>query len=186
MCLQKTAGISGILAPVMAFVGIIFSIWSYPNFSFTGNWLSDLGVGSTSVGFNTGVILAGILGFIFCFGFRKSLPPLGKLGCMVLLVGTLALIGVGLFPESSGFYHTVTSVAFFGCLIVGMGVIGLGFRKQKILGRVLLFLFLIALFGVSLISLKATAEIVAGLTFSGLSILFGILLLRKDGVTRSV
>ena len=48
--------------------------------------------------FNSGLILAGILGFVFCLGFRKTLPPLGKLGSVVLLIGTLALIGVGLFP----------------------------------------------------------------------------------------
>ena len=181
MCLQRIAGISGILAPIVAFVGIVFSILSYPNFSFTGNWLSDLGIGSTSAVFNSGLILAGILGFVFCLGFRKTLPPLGKLGSVVLLIGTLALIGVGLFPESSGIYHTITSFLFFGCLIVGMGIVGFSLRKEKILGRVLLFLFLVALFGVSLIHLKATAEIIAGLTFSGLSIFFGIVLLRNKG-----
>lgn len=179
MCLQKVAGMSGILAPLVAFAGIVFSISSYPNFSFTGNWLSDLGVGPTSVGFNSSLVLAGILGSVFCLGFRKTLPTLGKLGCVVLSIGTLALIGVGLFPESSGIYHTITSLVFFGFLIAGMGIVGFSMRKEKVLGSVLLFLFLIALFGVSVIHLKATAEIIAGLTFSGLSIFFGMVLLRN-------
>ncbi|MEE9152300.1 MAG: hypothetical protein V3U20_10790, partial [Thermoplasmata archaeon] len=68
----RTAGICGILSPLIAFTCIGLAILYSPWFSWTDNWLSDLGGfpgerpvwsahGLSSILFNTGLIIAGIL-----------------------------------------------------------------------------------------------------------------------------
>jgi len=63
----KISGVSGVLAPLVAFTLISLAITSHPQFSWTGNALSDLGVveGVTAVLFNSGLIIGGILAIIF-------------------------------------------------------------------------------------------------------------------------
>jgi len=66
----KISGACGILTPIVAFTCIFLAIASYPEFSWTGNALSDLGVqeGVTAVLFNSGLIFSGILALIFASG----------------------------------------------------------------------------------------------------------------------
>jgi hypothetical membrane protein len=63
----RISGVCGVLTSVVAFVFISLSIASAPEFSWMENALSDLGVmpGATSALFNYGLIVSGILGFIF-------------------------------------------------------------------------------------------------------------------------
>ena len=63
----RISGACGGLTPVVAFVCIFLAIVSAPGFSWAESALSDLGVvaGVTSVLFNYGLIVSGILGFIF-------------------------------------------------------------------------------------------------------------------------
>ena len=63
----RLSGVCGILTPIIAFVCIFLAINSAPEFSWTENALSDLGVmpGATSAFFNFGLIVSGILGFVF-------------------------------------------------------------------------------------------------------------------------
>ncbi|MGZ4924377.1 MAG: hypothetical protein ACXV5H_10575 [Halobacteriota archaeon] len=77
--LQQAAGACGILAPIIALSCISLAILYSPgHFSITKNWLSDLGGMSyaqiprpsvtspaTIVLFQSGLVLAGILGIIF-------------------------------------------------------------------------------------------------------------------------
>jgi hypothetical membrane protein len=80
----KISGISGIIAPLIAFTLILLAIAYSPNFSWAENALSDLGVqeGVTAVLFNNGLIITGVLGILFATGLFKFLQEnlLGKIG----------------------------------------------------------------------------------------------------------
>jgi hypothetical membrane protein len=58
---------TGILAPIFAFTCIFIAIASYPQFSWTNNALSDLGVisGITGLLFNFGLYACGLLALVF-------------------------------------------------------------------------------------------------------------------------
>lgn len=110
--------VAGIATPIVAFASILTAIASYPQFSWTNNALSDLGVvaGVTGPLFNFGLIAAGVLGFIFAslglfIYFGKS--QIGKIGSAVFAAATIALICIGIFNENYSPTHYIVSVAFF-------------------------------------------------------------------------
>ena len=118
------SGFCGILAPIIAFGCILLSIGYAPNFSWTDNALSDLGVmpNPTSTLFNLGLIFGGILATVFAFGlfisFKRRLA--GRVGTFLFLLDTLALTAIGIFPESSKPMHLYASVTFFALFPLAM------------------------------------------------------------------
>jgi hypothetical membrane protein len=123
----RISGICGFLAPVFAFAFIFSAVVSYPQFSWVDNALSDLGVvaGVTAVLFNSGLIISGVLCFIFATGLFVFLgeKAVGRMGAFVLVLASLALVAIGVFPESVRHVHYFVSVAFFVLLPVSMLVI---------------------------------------------------------------
>jgi len=115
---QRAGAAAGIAAPLLAFTCILIAIASYPDFSWTNNALSDLGVisGITGLLFNIGLILSGFLSLIFAvlglpLFFRANL--VGKTGSIFFAVANLALILIGIFNENFSPTHYLVSVAFF-------------------------------------------------------------------------
>jgi hypothetical membrane protein len=109
---------AGFLAPIVAFICIFSAIASYNEFSWTNNALSDLGIvpGATSLIFNFGLFIAGVLGLIFAIAGLRSLFSkswVGKLGSTVFAATTIALIGIAIFNENYSPTHYLVSVAFF-------------------------------------------------------------------------
>lgn len=148
----KISGIAGIITPVVAFVCIFLAIASYPQFSWVENALSDLGVkpGLTAPLFNYGLIVSGFLALVFATGLFKFLRQriLGKIGVFIFILGTLALIAIGIFPENISPTHYYVSVAFFVFLPVSMLVLVAAFllvRKVKMA----LFTLLVAIVAVA-------------------------------------
>ncbi|MBM4237551.1 MAG: DUF998 domain-containing protein, partial [Euryarchaeota archaeon] len=106
--------------------------------------------------FNSGVIVEGILGLIFAIGLWRALPrTLGaSAGFIVLLLAGISLVGVGIFPITTGLYHTVASYAFFGLSLLAILLFLVPIWKSRTFGPVpgvitgaavvisLLFLFL--------------------------------------------
>ena len=86
----KISGICGIITPLIAYTFILLAINYYPPFSWTDNALSDLGVvkGITSVLFNSGLIIAGILTLVFATGLFRFLNEraTGKIGGLLFVV----------------------------------------------------------------------------------------------------
>jgi len=97
----KISGVCGTIAPIVAFTFILLAITSYPQFSWTGNALSDLGVveGVTAVLFNSGLIIGGILAIIFASGLFIFLRNrvLGRIGAFIFTLAALALVAIGIF-----------------------------------------------------------------------------------------
>jgi Predicted membrane protein len=79
----------------------------YKGYNLNYNYISDLGVGPTSFIFNGSVIALGIL--VLMSGIligRKSLTTL-------FVIGGLGMIGVGIFPETTGPPHLISALLAF-------------------------------------------------------------------------
>lgn len=130
----KIAGASGILAPIIAFTCIFLAIAFYPQFSWTENALSDLGVekGISTILFNSGLIIGGVLALIFAFGLFTLLRDsiLGKVGALLFILATMALTAIGVFPENIKPTHYLVSVAFFALSPIALLVITVAFMRM--------------------------------------------------------
>jgi hypothetical membrane protein len=168
-------GTCGFLAPVLAVAFIFSAVASHPQFSWVDNALSDLGVvsGVTAVLFNFGLIIGGVLCFVFATGLFVFFGEraLGRIGACVLVLASLALVAIGVFPESVRFVHYFVSVAFFVLLPLSMlFIVGAFWLKGQV--RMAVFTFLVAviavapwvlLFMVRYVSGVAIPEFVSGL-----------------------
>jgi hypothetical membrane protein len=125
---QKVGTVAGLLAPILAFTCILLAIASYPEFSWTNNALSDLGVvkGVTGPVFNFGLYTSGFLGFIFAvFGLLPYIGKsfVGKVGTIAFAAATVALIAIGVFNESFSGIHNAVSVTFFVLVPISLFII---------------------------------------------------------------
>ncbi len=145
----KIAGTCGIITPLIAFGCILLAIAYAPQFSWTDNALSDLGVmpNPTSVLFNLGLIVSGILAIVFAFGllifFNKTVS--GRIGAIMFVLDCLALICIGIFPESAKPMHLYASVAFFAIFPLAMFLMTASFVLSS-KHRMAVFTFAIAVF----------------------------------------
>ena len=199
----RISGVCGILTPVAAFTFISLAIYSAPEFSWTENALSDLGVmpGATAALFNYGLIVSGILGFIFATSlfrlvrFFEILSADGKPhllfyrglgGALLFSVACLALIAIGVFPENVRYAHTIASVAFFVLLIGALGHFTIGFWqvKQKPLAVFTLLLTTVAaapwglLFLIRYVSGVAVPEFISAVAGGVWAAVFGYKMLK--------
>jgi hypothetical membrane protein len=145
--ITRVAGVCGIFLPVVIFTSLGLSIASSPWFTWTQHALSDLGIQeNTALFFNYGMIIGGILALIFSFGLMKLLS--NKLGAYLLALSSLALIGIGVFPETIFALHFLTSASFFVLLAIALLIIGLTSTQnsfERTLGLLALLLVLIAI-----------------------------------------
>jgi hypothetical membrane protein len=131
----RTFGLCGFLTPLVAFTCTFLAIALSPNFSWTENALSDLGVMAdpTSILFNSGLIVAGILALFFAVGllvfFDKSF--LGRLGALIFFFDSIALIAIGVFPENAAPMHLYASVAFFALFPISMFFLATSFLLES-------------------------------------------------------
>lgn len=144
----QIAGLCGLLSAIILFISLSMSISLAPWFSWTGNWLSDLGGslgqtplwaarGISSVFFNSGLIIAGLIGILFSIALRKSWlfrTSLGNASTLLLSVNMVALCGIGLFPVPLGKLHVVSSLTFFCSIPVFLFLIS--FEVRRLFGNV--------------------------------------------------
>jgi hypothetical membrane protein len=143
----KISGVSGVFTPIIAFTFILLAIAYSPEFSWTENALSDLGVqeGITANLFNYGIIISGIFAMIFALGLFTFLREklLGKIGAFIFILDILALIAIGVFPENVKPTHYYVSVIFFALFPISMLIICATFlRSGKV--KMGIFTFLMA------------------------------------------
>jgi len=83
----------------------------YPEYNMAANYISDLGVGSTALLFNTSAVLFGVMVLLgVAFGRRSIGSPL----MLTLALTGAGAVGVGLFPETTGAPHQICAlIAFF-------------------------------------------------------------------------
>ena len=145
----KISGICGILSPTVAFGCILLSITFAPDFSWTDNALSDLGVmpNPTAILFNSGLIISGILAMVFASGLFSVLKgkSTGRAGTILFLLDCLALTAIGVFPENTRPMHFYASVAFFALFPLSMFLITAYFVLTS-RNRMAVFTFLVSVF----------------------------------------
>jgi len=117
-----------LLAPAsvaIAYVSIALAVSVSPWFTWTGNWLSDLGAHPRSAPiFNTGLIVSGMLASVFSIHLTRSLKGAGRAGGVLLTAGSASLTLVGCLPETAGRPHLYVSAAFFTLSSLALIVLG--------------------------------------------------------------
>ncbi|MEM2890245.1 MAG: DUF998 domain-containing protein [Candidatus Hadarchaeum sp.] len=127
----RLAGVCGIAAPVVALLFIFSAISLSPWFSWTANALSDLGVGEAALVFNSGLVLGGFLATVFAAIMLSIYQDrIRRVGGLVFLLGTISLIGIGIFSEAAGRIHFYFSVAFFVLVPISFWILGIGILRS--------------------------------------------------------
>jgi len=189
--LLRLSGLCGVIGPVISLLFITVAIAYTPQFNWFTWALSDLGVHQAALIFNYGLIVGGILATIFAIGLMQILRKqvLGFVGTFTLILSTISLCAIGVFPESAGRIHLYFSLAFFALLAISLFLIGAALMRessQRYLGLFTLFTLFAGIVAVvtALAVLHegvAIPEIIASLAASVWSIVFGIKLLLKWG-----
>lgn len=132
-----------------------------------GSWvfgvdaLSDLGGDSPGrCFFNTGAILSGLLLVVFCLGLARILirGTLAMIGTRMLAASAIALMGIGVFPETSGEIHLYLSWTFFILAMVSLLLLVRPALRSEVFRRMGAAITLAVPFG-SIITLLATMRI---------------------------
>lgn len=129
--LTRAGRVGGVAAALVAAVGIAGAALASPAFSVTGNALSDLGqpdtpaaTGVTTLLFNGGLVLAGLVGLPFAVTLRdESESRLGGVAGVALLMALLGMVGVGLFPAGQPL-HVPSALSLYLASMVAMAVHG--------------------------------------------------------------
>ncbi len=82
-----------------------------PSYSIATNTISDLGVGSSALLFNSSIIILGILIIISALLLRTGLRS--TVFAMLLVLTGIGAAGVGIFPETTGAPHLIFALIAF-------------------------------------------------------------------------
>ena len=127
--LRRISGACGIASQVVILTALLVTVSRSPWFSWTENDISVLGVeGSATAIFNSGLILTGVIGLVFAIGLGRDLLSSrpGRWGAVSLILGSLSLSAVGIFPRTIDLPHDIASVAFFIFIILAILLVGVG------------------------------------------------------------
>ena len=129
----KVAGALFFIAVTQFVLGLIVSEALYSGYSISDNYISDLGVGSSSMIFNSSVFLMGLLLIIGAYFLQRAFDF--KILTVLLVLTAIGAMGIGIFTEDFGTIHSVVSViAFlFGGLSAIFSVICSYVHKFKLL-----------------------------------------------------
>ena len=122
----RVAGILFFIAAAQFILGLIVAEALYPGYSISTNYISDLGVGPSSLVFNTSIFLLGLLSLIGTYFLYRAYNL--KVITILLTFAALASMGVGIFTENSEPMHMV--VSFFAFLFSGLSAI-FSYRLMK-------------------------------------------------------
>jgi hypothetical membrane protein len=115
----KVAGTLFFIAASQFVLGLVVAEALYPNYSISGNYISDLGVGPSSMIFNSSVFLLGLLLIVGAYFLQRAFNS--KTLTMFLVLTAIGVMGVGVFTENSGSIHSV--VSFIAFLFGGLSAI---------------------------------------------------------------
>jgi hypothetical membrane protein len=108
----RTAGVLFFVAGAQFLLGLVVAEALYSGFSFADNYISDLGVGPSSIIFNSSAFLLGLLLLIGTY-FLRHIPNSKTVNTLLLLMA-LGAMGVGVFTKDYRTAHgAVSSAAFF-------------------------------------------------------------------------
>ncbi|MFP4001190.1 MAG: DUF998 domain-containing protein [Candidatus Natronoplasma sp.] len=124
---EKIAGYCALLAPLVGYVLITFSIAMNADFTLSDNALSDLGeagVRNSNV-FNIALIASGILFFVFILGMlRRAETRVGDIGLTGVALGAVFLVLTGIFQKGT-VLHSPMAILFYSLSVGGLIIYGL-------------------------------------------------------------
>jgi hypothetical membrane protein len=123
---RKIAGSLLFVGAVLCVLGIIVAEALYPGYSTSGNYISDLGVGPSSLIFNSSLFLLGVLTVGGAYFIQRASDS--RLFSILAAITGIGAMGVGLFTEDAGVVHTVFSFITF--LFAGLSAI-MSYKLQK-------------------------------------------------------
>jgi hypothetical membrane protein len=107
----RVAGALFFIAASQFVLGLIVSEALYSGYSVSENYISDLGVGSSSMIFNSSVFLMGLLLIIGTYFLQRAFNF--KALTVLLVMAAIGAMGVGVFTENSGTIHPIVSLIAF-------------------------------------------------------------------------
>jgi hypothetical membrane protein len=107
----KVAGALVFIAVTQFVLGMIVSEALYPGYSTSHNYISDLGVGPSSMIFNSSVFLMGLLLIIGAYFLQRAFHF--EMLTVMLVLTAIGAMGVGVFTEDFGTIHAVVSLIAF-------------------------------------------------------------------------
>jgi hypothetical membrane protein len=118
---RHAAGVLLFIGAVQFVLGMLIAEFLYPGYSASMNYISDLGATcrttciiyqpSASI-FNTSISLLGVLALVSSYFIWREFH--NRSISLLLGLSGIGMVGVGLFPETAGIVHLITSfIAFF-------------------------------------------------------------------------
>jgi hypothetical membrane protein len=109
----RIAGILFFVASAQFILGLVVAEALYPGYSVADNYISDLGVGPSSIVFNSSAFLLGLLSLIGAF-FLPRTVDFRSLTVLLILMA-IGAMGVGIFTSAfSTTIHGVMALMVFG------------------------------------------------------------------------
>ena len=107
----KVAGVLIFIAASQCILGLIVAEALYPGYSISTNYISDLGIGPSSMVFNVSIFLLGLLAIIGVYYLQRAFHR--TVVTILFAIAALAAMNVGIFTENSEPMHTFASVFVF-------------------------------------------------------------------------
>jgi len=123
---RKIAGSLLFIGGVLCVLGIIIAEALHPGYSTSENYISDLGVGPSSLVFNSSLFLLGVLALSSAYFIQRAFN-LSLFSILTAITG-IGAMGVGLFTEDAGVIHVIFSFITF--LFAGLSAI-MSYKLQK-------------------------------------------------------
>lgn len=109
---EKLAGMIFFIAATQFVLGLIISEALYPGYSVSSNYISDLGIGPSSMIFNSSAFLLGVLLLAGTY-FLRHVSDFKTVNVLLLLMA-LGAMGIGVFTKNYTIAHgAVATAAFF-------------------------------------------------------------------------
>jgi hypothetical membrane protein len=107
----KVAGALIFVAVTQFVLGLIVSEALYSGYSISGNYVSDLGVGPSSMIFNSSVFLMGLLLIVGAYFLHRAFNF--TLLTVTFVLTAIGAMGVGIFTKDAGIIHSIAALIFF-------------------------------------------------------------------------
>ena len=107
----KIAGILFLVASTQFILGLIVAEASHPGYSISNNYISDLGVGPSSMIFNSSIFLLGLLSIIGAYFLPRTINF--RTLSVLLALMSIGAMGAGVFTKNSAAIHGVVSSTAF-------------------------------------------------------------------------
>ena len=108
----RVAGVLFFAASAQFLLGLVVAEALYPGYSVADNYISDLGVGPSSMVFNSSAFLFGVLSLIGAY-FMPRTVDFRSLTVLLILMA-IGAVGVGIFTSAYTTIHGAVSLMAFG------------------------------------------------------------------------